>query len=103
MVPLTTTQKPAPLPGEKARSNMEATEYSKAEWKLIDKFGLRYMAERRDVTPLTLYREMAMITVCTMMTGPAVEALRRALNALNQATVYRMTDEFDTLVTFGET
>ena len=81
---------------------MEATEYSKAEWKLIDKFGIRYMAERRDVPPLTLYREMAIIAVCTMMTGPAAEALRRALNALHQATAYRMSEEFDALVTFEE-
>ncbi|MFW6173076.1 MAG: hypothetical protein ACOC5T_04970 [Elusimicrobiota bacterium] len=78
------------------------TEYSEAEWKLIDYFGFRSFAESSSSTPFTLYREIALYVFLQDISGPSVDAARRALRAMNNCNPYRMTPEFDELISFEE-
>lgn len=75
-------------------------EYSEAEWKLIDEFGLKDFAINSRVMPPVMYREMAVLAVKQGLSGPAVKALGRGLNAIDDCNPYRMTPEFDALIRF---
>lgn len=76
-------------------------EYSEAEKKLISFFGY---ADRKDlINPMALYRILAEKAFIENLQGPAVEALRRAYEALQSCSVYRMSPEFDKLLFFEDT
>lgn len=78
----------------------EPLDYSEAEWNLIDAFGLRDFAINSNIMPFNLYREMAIKAVIEEWTGPEVKAVGRALKALSECRVYRLTPEFDKLLKF---
>lgn len=77
-------------------------EYSDAEWKLIDFFGYRNFAINSKISPPMLYRELAVLAVKKGMVGPAVQAVGRAMDAMDSGRCYRMTEEFDRLISFDD-
>jgi hypothetical protein len=72
------------------------SEYSDNELKLINIFGLQEYSKH--VMPPTLYREMAIMCVKDDRKGPEVQAVRRALKAIDGSSPYRLTEEFDKLI-----
>lgn len=74
-------------------------EYSKAEIRLITTLGCNYLI-KCNLMPPVLYRMLIEKAFLENLSGPAVEALRRGAKALFSCAPYRLTPEFDQLVTF---
>jgi len=70
-------------------------QYSQKELKLIEQLG--YM-DLPSVEPIVLYRIMAMNLFKQNKTGVLVDSVRRCLNAIDNGTPYRLTEEFDDLI-----
>lgn len=70
-------------------------QYSEKELKLIEQLG--YM-DLPSVQPIVLYRIMAMDLFKENKTGVLVDSVRRCLNAIDNGTPYRLTKEFDELI-----
>lgn len=62
-------------------------------------FGCADLTNHIDA-PIVLYRMCVEKAFMDNMTGPHVEALRRAYKALNSCKVYRRTEEFESLIEF---
>jgi hypothetical protein len=74
---------------------MTNPQYSEKELKLIEQLG--YM-DLPSVEPIVLYRIMAMDLFKRNETGVLVDSVRRCLNAIDNGTPYRLTEEFDELI-----
>jgi hypothetical protein len=70
--------------------------YSDAEQELFDALGMSHLMEFMDAH--WLYQEAVKIVFMGSAEGSAVEALRRGFNAMQSCRVYRMTPEFDALI-----
>lgn len=76
-------------------------EYSEAEIRLFKALGFsEFVSTTPSVGPATLYLMAASWCFIKDRRGPEVDALRRGYQAFTDRDVYRMTPEFDTLVTF---
>jgi hypothetical protein len=81
---------------------MSKSEYSDKEALLISSFGYYSLLKEESISPPTLYAMCAERAFIEGMEGPCVEALRRAMRALQNCTCHRQTLEWDRLITFGE-
>jgi hypothetical protein len=70
--------------------------YSPKEHTLIEHFGFSDVADSME--PPVLYRVMAEKAFCEDMRGDAVDSLRRCLTALNRSSCFRMTEEWDEMI-----
>jgi hypothetical protein len=76
--------------------------YSLQEIKLFTALGFDYLIEVTSIEPPTLYRMAAEQAFLNNVSGPAIEALRRGLTAITKCQYYRMTPEFEALISFTE-
>lgn len=76
------------------------TDYSDAERRLFRVFDFEYLCEYRNIAPVMIYRNCVEVAFLKVMAGPAVDALRRGYGALQECAIYRMTPEFDALISF---
>jgi len=76
---------------------MTKPEYSNAEQEMFDALGMSHLAEFME--PYWLYQEAMKTVFMDDAIGTAVEALRRGFKAMQNCKPYRMTPEFDALVT----
>jgi hypothetical protein len=79
--------------------------YSENELKMIQSISPhwhRLISENKDssIGPLAVYRVLVEQCFLENKTGPAVEALRRGLNAFNNGKVFRNTTEWESLISF---
>jgi hypothetical protein len=72
--------------------------YSDAEQELFDALGVGHLMEFMEAH--WLYKEAVHKVFIEDAIGSAVEALRRGFSALQGCRVYRMTPEFDALISF---
>ena len=78
------------------------SEYSDAEIKLINYFEINKDFYKH-IAPPDVYNEMAIRAVSEGFSGPAVEAVGRALKAFRSGIgPFRLTKEFDDLIEFDE-
>lgn len=77
-------------------------EYSENERLMINAISPHWanVINKVYITPHRLYQILACECFCKNKTGPAVEALRKGLIALEECKIYRMTHEFDALLEF---
>lgn len=79
-------------------------ELSDAEHKLFKALGHEWLIKQCEheyaIPAPKAYDMVAMEMFKENRTGPAVEALRRGINALHNCKVYRLTPEFDELISF---
>lgn len=73
-------------------------DYSENEYKLLQYFGYSDLIQRYPM--IVIYRMCAEKAFLEDMKGPAVEALRRGLNAIISGKPWRRTVAFDKLVEF---
>jgi len=80
------------------------SKYSEAESKIFKALDLDWWntVENSWIQEPVAYRILVEKVFCQNLTGPAVEALRRAYNAITSSKPYRMTEEFDNLCEFEE-
>lgn len=77
-------------------------EYSEAEEKLFSSLGIKDLMEH--ITPPALYRFAVEKAFISNLSGNNVEALRRGAKAvLVDSKPFRMTEEFDKLISFEGT
>ena len=74
--------------------------YSDQEKKLFEALGLIWSIDQLGYSPPMAYENAALRAFVHNMTGPAVEALRRGYIAFTEGTAFRLTPEFDKLITF---
>jgi hypothetical protein len=76
--------------------------YSDAERALIGAIDPMWLStiDKTNIYPSSLYRTLCTKVFINNETGPAVEALRRVLTAVEYSDPYRMTPEFDKLCEF---
>ncbi len=78
-------------------------DYSSAEENMFHGCEYGHMLVRvydGDMDIMTIYRMCVEKAFCNNSQGPAYDALRRAYKAIRQCTHYRMTPEFDKLISF---
>lgn len=73
--------------------------YSVREVKLFESLGYGHLLDKVDCPP-RLYSIVAEHMFCEDRHGNDVDALRRAMTALGKDGPYRMSGEFDKLITF---
>jgi hypothetical protein len=75
-------------------------EYSEQEFVLISALSPNWtnVIKETYISPLELYKILAIECFLSNRQGPEVDALRRGLAALQSCSIYRMTSEFDELV-----
>lgn len=75
-------------------------EYSEQEIALISALSSHWenVIKKAYIAPLPLYKILAVECFLANRQGPAVDALRRGLAALESCKIYRMTTEFDELI-----
>jgi hypothetical protein len=78
---------------------LSETQYSENEVKLLSMFDVTKSVIGH-VVPIVLYRMAVEEVFLQNLMGPHVEALRRGFDALMYSKCYRMTKEFDYLVSF---
>jgi hypothetical protein len=84
------------------RKRMLTVEFSEAEIKLFNRFGFGYLLATT-LQAVPIYRTILEHAFIENMTGPHVEVLRRGSRALLfTGRPFRMTPEFDELVSFVE-
>ena len=71
-------------------------EYSQAEYVLIEHFDMTRLA--RSILPGVLYTFMAVKAFTTDDRSPYADALRRAMLAFERGGIYRLTPEWDDLI-----
>ena len=73
--------------------------YSEKEKYLFKTLGYEYLFDF-PVEPYTLYRIAAENAFINNHQGPIIDALRKGLRAFTESKPYRLTKEFDDLITF---
>ena len=74
---------------------MTDPQYSKKETLLFQQLGYEDLLTQE---PAVLYRMVALNLFKQNKTGVLVESVRRCLNAIDNGTPYRLTEEFDDLI-----
>lgn len=72
--------------------------YSINEHKLFDSFNVNY--HNYPMNPMEVYRSLVQHIFINNLSGPNVEAVRRAFIAMQNLTAFRGTEEFEKLITF---
>lgn len=76
--------------------------FSENEKVLIGKISPHWLdvIQKIDITPIKLYQILCVECFMSNKQGPEIEALRRAMIALESCKVYRLTPEFEELCKF---
>lgn len=74
---------------------MTNPQYSKKEILLFQQLGYEDLLTQE---PVVLYRMVALNLFKQNETGVLIESVRRCLNAIDNGTPYRLTEEFDDLI-----
>ena len=78
--------------------------YSENEWHLIDRYGFRNIIENSGTSlyPGLLYPMMCCKAFLVNDQGPEAAALRRGMQALNKCKPFRLTPEFEELISVSD-
>lgn len=78
---------------------MTNPQYSQKEQELFTALGYEDLLTQE---PAVLYRMVALNLFKQNETGVLVDSVRRCLNAIDNGTLYRLTEEFDDLILLDE-
>lgn len=83
----------------KATPTKAQMRYSTKEKELFDSLGMGHLTET--INPPHLYKTAAVLAFSDGREGKDVDSLRRCVRALEQCSPYRLTEEFDALISLN--